>query len=139
MQFVRLIIIGSLLSGCSYWSHHRDVRPDASGTHTIILNTDDHTSGYREAKSQADNFCSKQNKATYILSEEYRYVGTISESDYLALKAAARVARNVGKVVWGLSKDEKGEDTGLATAAGGAIANDAIGIGYTYTVKFQCQ
>ncbi|UYM15414.1 hypothetical protein [Endozoicomonas euniceicola] len=139
MQFIRIIVIGSFLSGCSFWNHHQDVRPGASGTHTIILNTDDRTSGYREAKFQADNFCGKQHKTTYILSEEYHYTGTMSESDYLALKAAAKVARNVGQTVWALSKDEEGEDTGMATAAGGAIADDAIGSGYKYTVKFQCQ
>ncbi|MET4694970.1 hypothetical protein [Endozoicomonas lisbonensis] len=139
MQFVRFIVIGSLLSGCSFWNHHRDVRPDVSGTHTIILNTDDRTSGYREAKPQADHFCRKQHKATYILSEEYRYTGSMSESDYVALKTAARVARDVGGAVWGLSKDERSEDAGLVAATGGAIADDAIGPGYTYTVKFQCQ
>ena len=130
------IFAGLVLSGCSAFQHHRDVRPDVSGNHRVILNTDDRQAGYQQAKPQADHFCQGQGKVAYIVSENYRYTGSLSEADYNTVKAAAKVMRNAGGATWLWGKDEHSRES---AAVGGGIIDDAIGPGYVYTLDFQCQ
>ncbi len=135
-QCFSLVVI-LLLSACAI-KHHDDVRPHTSGVHTIVLQTEDKHEGYGVAWPQAQYFCSKQQKMAYIVNEEYQYTGAMDEKDYHMAKAAAKIAKEAGSTAWVFGQGDT-EKTGAIAAAGGRIAENAIGPGYTYTMKFQCQ
>ncbi|AMO57638.1 hypothetical protein GZ77_14130 [Endozoicomonas montiporae] len=139
MRYLLPAIAGLILNGCSYLQHHQDVRPNVSGTHRVVLNTEDRQSGYQKAKPQADHFCKSQSKVAFIVSENYRYTGSLSEADYHALKAAAKVVKKAGGASWLWGRDENSRESGEVAAVGGSIVEDAIGPGYVYTLDFQCQ
>lgn len=57
MKSLMLVAIGLFIFSCA---HHRDVRPNSSGKHLVKFNTEYKSSGYQNAKSQADHFCEKK-------------------------------------------------------------------------------
>ena len=63
----KMIVIMALLTGCA---HHRDVRPNDSGIHTVVFQTESKTEGYNNAMSQAKHYCETQNKNAYVVKEE---------------------------------------------------------------------
>ena len=130
---IPVIITALLLQACAY-RHHDDVRPDVSGIHSITLQTDDRHSGYQSARPQIDYFCEERQKRAYIVSEKYKYTGSMSESDYQASKAAAKVAQEIGGTAWALNDNDARHTGGI-----GQIASDVLGAGYTYTMTFRCK
>jgi hypothetical protein len=132
-----LIIFSSavLLSSCA---HHDDVRPGVDGVHRVIIQTDDKEAGSREAIEQANDFCKEQHKYAAFVEEQQKYTGDMDEKSYRKAKTVAKVANAAGGAVWvfgGKSESNAGGIVGL----GGAIADKAIGKGYTVDMKFVCK
>lgn len=119
-------------------AHHRDVRPNTSGVHEVILKSESKDGSYKEAKSQADHFCEQRKKMAYVEREGTKYTGDMEEDDYKSAKTGTKIATGVGAagMVFG-GRREKGAGGLLAT--GGAIADGVIGQGYTYRMTFRCQ
>ena len=130
-----LLLISLFIVSCA---HHRDVRPSASGKHRVILQTENNTSGYNNAKGQADHFCETEGKRAYIVKEGHKYTGSLDEETYKRGKLASKVAKGVGSAgfVFG-GKREK--TAGGIVGLGGQVADSAIGTGYTYTMLFKCK
>lgn len=129
-------IVGLSLS-CA---HHRDVRPSSDGIHKVTFQTEDKAEGYRNAMSQAEDYCKEManGKSPAIVSEQSQYSGTMNEENYNTAKTASKVAQAVGGagyVFGGKAESNAGGIVGL----GGGIASSAIGQGYTYEMKFRCQ
>ena len=135
-KVLALVIPSLLLTACTSPAprHHHDVRPSMSGTHSIVFLVADKTSGYNWAKPQIDFFCEKQGKVAYINTENFKYTGSMDESEYLAIQAAANVAKGIGAApFWTFNQNDAGRSGVL-----GQVAGDALGPGYTYTMTFQC-
>lgn len=129
-----------LLFGLCACAHHRDVRPGADGVHRVTLVTDDTSAAGRDALSQAEDYCEKKQSGKHaaIVTENKRYTGTMDESSYNNAKTAAKVAKGVGGAAWvfgGKNESNAGGIVGL----GGAVADGAIGKGYTVEMTFKCQ
>ncbi len=134
---VSALSLFALLCACA---HHRDVRPGAEGVHRVTLITDNTEEAGRDALSQASNYCEKMQggKHPAIVSESKRYTGTMDESSYNNAKTAAKVAQGVGGAAYvfgGRNESNAGGIVGL----GGAVADGAIGKGYTVEMTFKCQ
>ncbi len=124
-----------LLGACA---HHRDVRPGADGLHRVALQTDDTDRASREAISQAEHYCKERNLSAAFVDEKSQYTGSMDEDSYKTAKTASKVAQGVGSAAWvfgGRRESTAGGIVGL----GGAIADGAIGKGYTVEMKFKCQ
>ncbi|MDA8793993.1 hypothetical protein N9N67_12155 [Bacteriovoracaceae bacterium] len=130
-----LILSSMILFSCA---HHRDVRPNTSGIHEVILKSETKDGAYQQAKDQADHFCEQRKKMAYIEKEGAKYTGDMKEDDYKTAKTGSKIATGVGAagMVFGGNR-EKGAGGVLAT--GGAIADGVIGKGYTYRMTFRCQ
>lgn len=121
-------------------AHHRDVRSGgSSGVHKVVLPTDNKDQGYREAISQAEDFCEKRfAKHPVVVTEGTQYTGNMKEEDYNKAKTAAKIATGVGSagyIFGGKSESTIGGIVGL----GGGIADGAIGQGYAYQMTFKCE
>lgn len=125
-----------LLAACA---HHRDVRPGSDGVHRVVIITEDQEVGSREALSQANHFC-KENGGGYaaIVDEDKKYTGDMDEQTYKNAKRAAKVAGAVGGAgyVFGGKKERA---AGGVVGLGGAVANEALGKGYTVEMRFKCK
>lgn len=125
-----------LLVSCA---HHKDVRPSADGTHKVIFQFENNNGAYQQAKSQADDYCEKEeSKKAYIGKELYQYTGDIDEETYKQAKMASKVAQGVGGagVVLGGKKEK---NAGAVVSVGGSIARGVLGDGYKYTMEFVCK
>lgn len=125
------------LLGCA---HHRDVRPGAEGIHRVTIPTDEPEETTREAIAQAEHYCKEKagGKSPGFITEEKKYTGSMKEEDYKTAKIATKVAKGVGSAAWifgGKNESAAGGVLGL----GGAVADGAIGKGYTVEMKFKCQ
>ena len=136
--FRKYLVLAACLIGFSC-AHHRDVRPGADGIHRVIVRSED-DEGSRDALSQANHYCEKvqKNRSAAIVSEDKKYVGSMNESDYKTAKTVSKVAQGVGTA--GMIFGGRNEKTaGGVVGFGGAIADGAIGKGYTIEMKFKCQ
>ncbi len=118
-------------------AHHRDVRPGVEGVHRVVIKSDDHDEGTRQAISQANHFCEERGKSTAIVTEEKKYTGTMSESDYKTAKTASKVATAAGGMVHvfgGKNESTAGGIVGL----GGIVGDAALGKAYDIEMKFKC-
>jgi hypothetical protein len=132
------LLLSLAILGLYSCAHHKDVRPDESGTHSVILKTDQESQGYAAAKSQADHFCEKRKKIAYIVSENSKYTGKMNEDTYNKSKTASKIAKGVGSAAF-VFGGKKESDAGGVVGLGAGIADSAIGKGYTYTMKFKCK
>lgn len=124
-----------LLASCA---HHRDVRPGEDGLNKVILNTEDKDEGYRNAMSQAEDYCKQANQRPFIVTEGSKYQGNMDESSYNAGKTASKVAQAVGGAVWTLGGKTESTVGGI-TGLGGSVARGALGNGYQYVLNFRCR
>lgn len=97
--FMKILLIAFSLSLISC-AHHRDVRPNDSGIHSVSFLTEDKTSGYQNGNSQANHFCEQRKKSAYIVKEGYKYTGTMDEETYKNTKTASKVASGVGSAAF---------------------------------------
>lgn len=137
MKSTRFIFIFALL-GLAACGHHRDVRAGADGVHRVIVKAEDPDEGARDAIAQANHFCDQSKKQAAFIEENKQYTGTMKEADYQTAKTASKVAQGVGGagyVFGGTNERTAGGILGL----GGAIAQGAIGKGYTVDMRFRCQ
>ena len=135
MKSLFLIVVGFTFISCA---HHRDVRPNANGTHLVQFQTETKDHGYRNAKAQADHFCEQSKKMAYVKKEGYKYTGEMDEETYKTTKTASKIAQGVGGagyVFGGKKENTAGGIVGL----GGAIASGVAGQGYTYKMTFVCK
>ncbi|MBK9321947.1 MAG: hypothetical protein IPM97_03135 [Bdellovibrionaceae bacterium] len=135
MKILTFCLLVLVLVSCA---HHRDVRPSSTGEHVVKFNTESKEEGYRNAMSQAEDYCKELQKRPVIVNEKSDYTGTMKEETYNNSKKAAKVAEAIGSagMVFG-GKNER--NAGGVVGLGGAIADGAIGSGYTYTLVFRCQ
>lgn len=124
-----------LLASCA---HHRDVRPSEDGLNKVILNVENKDDGYRNAMSQAEDYCKQSNQKPVIVTENSKYQGTMAESTYNNGKTASKVAQAVGGAVWTLG-GQKESTVGGITGLGGSVAREALGNGYQYVLNFRCR
>jgi len=130
-----LICISFLFSSCA---HHNDVRPGTEGVHRVVIQTDDQEAGSREAISQANHFCEQRKLSAAFLNEENKYTGSMKESDYKTAKTVSKVASAAGGAIYALGGRRESNAGGIV-GLGGAIADSALGKGYTVEMKFKCQ
>lgn len=141
MRFhIKNIIFCSLIFIFAACAHHSDVRPHADGIHQISLQADfkDASDQSSEAMKQANHYCKESGKQAFVVEEKCQYTGSMKESDYIAAKKAARAAEAVGDVLFG-TQYGKHARTGETVGESGEAADDVIGKGYTYEMKFKCQ
>ncbi|WP_413582898.1 hypothetical protein [Bdellovibrio sp. HCB288] len=134
-RFVLLISLSILGFACA---HHRDVRPSASGDHKVILNQEDKEAGYRDAMSQAEDYCKQTGKMPLIVTEGSKYQGNMDEGTYQKAKTASKVAQAAGGAVFALGGQTESTVGGI-TGLGGSVARGALGNGYRYELVFRCQ
>ena len=129
-----LIITTLFLFSCA---HHRDVRPQVSGIHKVIIKTDNKQEGARNAIEQANHFCEKRQKSAAFVSENKKYTGDMKEKDYRTGKKISKAAKTLGGMVrvFGGSKES---NAGGILGLGGIVADGVLGDGYTITMKFRC-
>lgn len=118
-------------------AHHRDVRPGADGIHRVVITTDDKELGSRSAISQANSYCEQFDKSPAFISESQEYTGSMDESDYQTGKTISKVAKVVGGTTWVMGGRTE-RNIGGVVGLGGAAADEALGKGYTVTMKFKC-
>lgn len=137
---IKNIILSSLIFIFGACAHHSDVRPNADGIHRISLQADfkDASDQSSEAMKQANHYCKESGKQAFVVEEKCQYTGSMKESDYIAAKKAARAAEAVGDVLFGTNYGKHAK-TGDTIGESGEAADDVIGKGYTYEMKFKCQ
>ncbi|WP_413585674.1 hypothetical protein [Bdellovibrio sp. HCB274] len=134
----RLVLIFAITAfgfGCA---HHRDVRPSANGDHKVLLNIEDKEAGYRDAMSQAEDYCKQTGKMPMIVNEGSKYQGNMDEATYQKAKTASKVAQAAGGAIWAMGGQTESTVGGIA-GLGGSVARGALGNGYVYELNFRCQ
>lgn len=119
-------------------AHYPDVRP-GDKVHEAIIKTERKGEGFKEAFSQAKDFCDDVYKSRPVkIKEKSEYAGTMDEGTYNKAKTASKVVEGVGvaAAVFGGKKESK---AGVAAGAGGGIADSALGKDYVYTLTFKCK
>jgi hypothetical protein len=134
---VKIIIVIFLIIFMISCAHHRDVSAGARGTFIVAFQTQDKTSGYGNAKSQADHYCQGDSKRAYILKEGYKYTGKMKEKAYRYARMASKVAKGVRTSGYGFSR-EKNHNTDRIIGLGGELSDNDLPQGYTYHLFFQC-
>ena len=135
MKSLYTIIFALALIGCA---HHRDVRPGADGIHRVTLQTDDTEAASRDAIEQANHYCKEKKKEAAFIDENAKYTGDMDEQTYKNGKRISKAAQTVGGVVWTMG-GKRESDAGGIVGLGGATADQALGNGYTVSMKFKCQ
>lgn len=119
-------------------AHHRDVRPGADGIHRVVVTTDDKEQGARSAILQANDYCKQFDKSAAFVNESQEYTGDMNEIDYETGKKLSKVAKVVGGTTWVMGGQTE-RNIGGVVGLGGVAADEALGKGYTVTMKFKCQ
>lgn len=132
-----------LLSGATFLTliscaHHRDVRPSDDGVHKVILNVEDKEEGYRNAMSQATDYCEELKLRPVVVNEGTKYQGSMDEQSYNRGKTASKVAQAVGGAVWAMGGQNESNAGGIV-GVGGSVARGALGNGYQYVLNFRCK
>ena len=134
-SFYTLIVAGILFSACA---HHNDVRPGVEGVHRVVIQTDDQDGGTRSAIRQANNYCKKSGKSAAFIDEQKKYTGDMDEKKYKDAKKIAKVAEVAGGAAFVMG-GRRESNLGGVVGLGGAVADTALGKGYTVEMKFKCQ
>ncbi|MEY4630916.1 MAG: hypothetical protein RIQ81_1036 [Pseudomonadota bacterium] len=135
---IRYAAIAAILALVSC-AHYPDVRPGASGQHSVSLAGDDEDELSRQAIRQARDYCKDvHEKSAAIVSEDKKYIGDMDETSYKTAKRAAGAAKALGSAgaVFGGEQERR---AGGVVGLGGVIGDVAIGEGYRVTMKFKCQ
>ena len=130
-----LLMLSILFSGCTV----RDVRPGADGVHMVTFLTDEKQESTRFALRQAKRYCKKEKKGFAIMNENFKYICDMPEEEYIRKKKIAEAAQMAGAATDITAEDNSNADIlGSAVAAGGAIADHALGDCYELKMTFQC-
>jgi hypothetical protein len=132
------LIVAFILLGLMGCAHHRNVRPGASGIHTVVVVAEDKEEGSEDAIKQANHFCEQRNKVAAFVDEKQQYTGDMSESDYKKGKTISKVAKAAGGAAY-VFGGKRESDIGGVVGLGGVVGDAALGEGYTVTMKFKCQ
>ena len=119
-------------------AHHRDVRPGDDGIHKVILNVNTRDEGFRAGMREARHYCGQWQKEAIVVAESTNYTGNGDEESYNRNKKIAKGASVVGGATWifgGKTESAIGGVVGL----GGLAADQIIGQGYKYAMKFKCK
>lgn len=124
--------------GLAACAHHRDVRPGTEGVHKVLVQSEDESSGQRDAISQANHFCKEKfEKIAAFEKEGTKYTGTMDEGNYKAAKTASKVLTQGGNSAWVFGgKNEK--NAGQVASGSGNVLDSALGNGYTTEMTFKC-
>ncbi len=134
-SFLALVIATILFSACA---HHNDVRPGVEGLHRVVIETDNQDGGTRQAIRQANHYCKTLGKTAAFVDEQKKYTGDMDEQKYKDAKKLSKVAQVAGGATYVMGgRRESG--IGGVVGLGGAVADAALGKGYTVEMKFKCQ
>lgn len=135
---MRNLIFGFIVMGLAACAHHRDVRPGTEGVHKVLVQSEDESSGQRDAISQANHFCKEKfEKIAAFEKEGTKYTGTMDEGNYKAAKTASKVLTQGGNSAWVFGgKNEK--NAGQVASGSGNVLDSALGNGYTTEMTFKC-
>ena len=135
MKIFYAVIVLSFIVSCA---HHRDVRPADTGIHSVQFQTEDKTSGYNNAISQANHYCKTLNKKAYTVKESHAYSGNLDEKSYNKGKTISKIAKGIGSAgfVFGGKRER---NAGGILGVGGQVGDSVLGDGYTYVLKFKCK
>lgn len=135
MKTLFLVTVSTIVLSCA---HHKDVRPGASGIHSIKIQTENKSGGYPKAKAQADHYCEESKRRAFIEKEGYQYTGSMDEKSYNNAKMASKVAKRIGGAGYVLG-GKRERDAGGVIGVGGGIADSTLGSAYTYSMTFRCK
>jgi hypothetical protein len=108
--------------------------------HRTVLTVEHRDGHYPHAFRQARDFCGDvYAKRPTNVSEGARYVGTIDEATYIAIRAATQVAMAAGGAVSAFGSSWAIRNAGFGTAVASGIGNQALAPGYEYTLAFGCE
>lgn len=128
--------LATFAMGCA---HYQDVRPASNGVHTVSFYTEFDNQGYHQAIGQADHYCHKvYGSHPVVVSEDSSYVGTMPEEEYVRSKNVARAIESVGIAGMILGNDIQ-HDVGTVLAVTSSVAQNAMGPGYLYNLRFRCE
>lgn len=131
---ILLVGLSSIIASCA---HHNDVRPGAEGIHRVVIQTDNQDEGERGAIKQANHYCKELGKSAAFVDEQKKYTGDMDEKKYKDAKKMSNAAKVAGGAAYVLGgKRESG--IGGVVGLGGAVADAALGKGYTVEMKFKC-
>ncbi len=130
-----LVAATIFLGACA---HHRDVRPGADGLHRVAIQTDDTERTARDAIAQAEHYCQERGLSAAFVDEKNQYTGSMDEDSYRNAKTATKIATGLGSAAW-VFGGRKESTVGGIVGLGGAVADGALGKGYTVEMKFKCQ
>ena len=132
--FLFIGILTSTVLGCV-----SDVRPGADGINSVLLITDDKTTGQRSALRQAKRWCKKEDLSFVIHEEIVSFVCDMDEADYVRAKQLAAAAQAAGSVTSANAEEESNAETvGDILQASGAAAAAALGECYEIELLFEC-
>ena len=138
LRVVPLLPALCVLGACA--PHYSDVRPTASGPHTVVIPIKSKGDGFAYSMAQARFYCQEvQKKNAVVVKEDTKYVGSMDEKTYNTAKNLTEVTAAAGFLGGGFAPNKKNVDNSLMVGSGGSIAYDAIGVGYQYTLVFNCQ
>ena len=133
------LLLGTVTLFLVSCAHYPDVRPSSDGPHKVVLQMERKNEGFKEAFSQAKDFCDDvyEKRAVHI-KDQSKYVGTMDEAEYNRYKTASEVIGAVGgaAAVFGGKNERK---AGAVGAVGGGIADNALGKAYEFTLWFKCE
>ena len=132
-------LVSAVLLSLVACAHYPDVRPGASGEHSVSLAGDDDDELARQAISQAKDYCKDvHKKSVAIVSEDKKYIGDMDEKSYKGAKRAAGAAKAIGSAgaVFGGERERR---AGGVVGLGGVVGDVALGAGYRVTMKFKCK
>ncbi len=134
MRIFGLVLLVTLVS-CA---HHRDVRPAASGVHSVTILGEDKVVPAREALKQANHYCEEAGKRAAIVKESTKFVGSGSEESYNRAKGISKAVKGVGGAAY-VFGGKKEQDAGILAGIGGQAADSYLGNGYQVNMTFKCQ
>ena len=145
MNIKKIIIAITGLLFLSSCGHHMDVRPGPDGIHNVKVQTGDKKFASRYAFKQANNFCKKRDQYAAVINEKVKYVGSMDEAKYNALRKASSAATTagVGTGIYALAKkkssDSKTAKVAAAATLGGMAGKAMVKDGYVAEISFKCQ
>jgi hypothetical protein len=133
MKLISLLFLVTLVS-CA---HHKDVRPSASGEHTVRVSGEEKVTISRQALDQANHYCEEAKKRAAIVKENVKFIGSGTEEGYRNAKGISKAVKAVGGAAF-VFGGKRESDAGALGTIGGQAADAYLGNGYEVTMIFKC-
>lgn len=138
-SLLRFILFSLFVITFTSCAHHRDVRPGAEGTHTVVVRGGEKESAEREAISQANHYCKQFDQYAAFVNENTKYTGDMDESTRKNVRNASKAAMVVGSGM-GVLGGRKERGAGAVVGGAGTVGHIMTGEdAYTSEMKFVCK